>query len=202
MGCRCGACLGASTGGPTLYEAAMLGLPPATSAGQNGIHLRARPGAQAVCPLCTLWWGWALSPAPQRTSPRVSLRSCQPALLAHCRQHACIILAAPGVVGVMAVKLHRSVFYPAPPTSKDTPSSSSMPLIASPSHQSHPTMLPGNRFCWCRGRPRRPIGSPARRSAPTRRTRPGAWRPCRTSTRTCRVARPRCALVCLRLIAH
>ena len=95
---------------------------------------------------------------------------------------------------MLAVNLHRSVLYPAPPTSKDTPSSSLMPLIASPSHQSHPTMLPGNRFCWCRGRPQRPIGSPARRSAPTRRKRPGAWRRWRTSIRTCRVARPRCAL--------
>ena len=34
--------------GPTLYEAVMLGLPPATAAGQNGFDLRTRPGAQTV----------------------------------------------------------------------------------------------------------------------------------------------------------
>jgi len=39
---------GSINSGPTLYEAVMLGLPPATAAGQNGFDLRTRPGAQTV----------------------------------------------------------------------------------------------------------------------------------------------------------
>ena len=42
---------GSINAGPTLYEAIMLGLPPATAAAQNGFDLRTRPGAQAVSPL-------------------------------------------------------------------------------------------------------------------------------------------------------
>ncbi len=43
----------APNGGPTLYEAVMLGLPPAMAADRNGFDLRVRSGAQAVCPLRT-----------------------------------------------------------------------------------------------------------------------------------------------------
>ncbi len=50
---------GSINSGPTLYEAVMLGLPPATAAGQNGFDLRTRPGAQAVCPCAPLWRGCA-----------------------------------------------------------------------------------------------------------------------------------------------
>lgn len=39
---------GSINSGPTLYEAVMLGMPPATAAAQNGFDLRTRPGAQAV----------------------------------------------------------------------------------------------------------------------------------------------------------
>ncbi len=44
---------GSINAGPTLYEAIMLGLQPATAAAQNGFDLRTRPGAQAVSSLCS-----------------------------------------------------------------------------------------------------------------------------------------------------
>ncbi len=45
--------ISAPDGGPTLYEAVMLGLPPATAADRNGFDLKTRPGTQAVSPAHT-----------------------------------------------------------------------------------------------------------------------------------------------------
>ena len=49
-GLSCVACFGTPIGEPALYEAAMLGLLPATAAGQSGFDLRTRRVANVVSP--------------------------------------------------------------------------------------------------------------------------------------------------------
>ena len=97
---------GSINSGPSLYEAVMSGLPPATAAGQNGFDLRTRPGAQAVRPLRTLsaqcpsTSGGLVDPQTRRTVGRLS--PCPPWFQQHARLRAAVPLPC-----LSAAKLYR-----------------------------------------------------------------------------------------------